>query len=101
VTDDRFLAAAEREFARAADRYQREKLGLGDEFFEAVMHAAERAVAYPERGSPHPVRYAPHHPDAIPLRRSVRCAATRTAIISVAHHNREPGYWHQRLRSIH
>jgi plasmid stabilization system protein ParE len=101
VTDDRFLAPAEREFTRAADRYQRDKPGLGDEFLEAVMDAAERAVEYPDRGSPYLFGTRRIVLTRFPYGVVYVVRPTRTAIIAVAHHSRRPGYWRKRLRSIH
>ncbi|MBW3570743.1 MAG: type II toxin-antitoxin system RelE/ParE family toxin [Gemmatimonadetes bacterium] len=100
MTDDRFLAAAEREFARAADRYQREQPGLGD-VFDAVKEAAERAVMYPERGNPYFFGTRRIILSRFPYSLVYVVRPIRTVIVAVAHQRRRTGYWRKRLRSIH
>jgi plasmid stabilization system protein ParE len=76
-------------------------MGLGDEFFEAVMEAAEYALAHPDRGSPYLFGTRRIVLDRFPYNVVYVARPTRFGIIAVAHQSRRPGYWRKRLRSIH
>jgi toxin ParE1/3/4 len=95
------LSAAEREFIRAADWHERKRPGLGDEFVYAVEEAVQRALEYPEHGSPYMFGTRRIVLDRFRYSVVYVVRSERVAIIAVAHHRRRPGYWRRRLRSVH
>lgn len=94
----RFLAAAVREMAEAAEWYERRKPGLGETFLGQVRVAAEFIAVFPESGEERPKGFRRK------LLRQFSYAIVYTVepdelvIHAVAHSNRRPGYWLPRDR---
>jgi len=65
------------------------------------MEAVERAIAYPDRGSPYVFGTRRIILTRFPYSVVYVARPDRTAIIGIAHHRRRPGYWQKRLKSIH
>ncbi len=99
----RIADEAEAELEDAADWYDEQRPGLGDDLMEAAEEAVSRIVERPEAGMP--VRGLP---EGLPLRRVFLrrfrrysvvylLTADEIRILAFAHMGREPGYWLDRL----
>jgi hypothetical protein len=100
----RILEEATQETAEAAAWYDAERLGLGEEFFEAV----DAAIDLIEEGVlpllPMPRKARAHGAKRIILKRFPYDIVAlerphEIVVIAVAHHSRKPGYWRERLMS--
>ena len=93
-----FHPDAEEEFGGAVEYYEQCQPGLGIEFAEEVYAAIGRIIQYPDAWS-------------ILSKNSRRCLVSRfpygviyqikshtLRIVAVAHLNRRPGYWKERLK---
>lgn len=96
-----FHPAAEQEVVEAAEWYEHARDRLGDGFMDAVIEAADRAAAFPERGSSHRAGTRRIVLDRFPYDVVYMVRPQRVVIVAVAHHSRRPGYWRKRLRTIH
>ena len=98
----RFEAEADAEYRAAGRWYEKPRLGLGLEFFDAVDAALTQIVRVPKAGaavkqlpSDLPVRRAlvkrfPYHVIYLELNREIH-------VLAVAHDRRKPGYWRDRI----
>lgn len=97
----RILAQAAEEAAEAAAWYERERVGLGAEFqnaIEAVLDLLEQDIA--------PLTSVPGESGALGVKRLVlrrfpysvivREGSDEILVIAFAHHSRRPGYWRNR-----
>jgi toxin ParE1/3/4 len=97
-----FLPEAKLEVAESLEWYDSQRAGLGDDFIHELNLALERILASPRQYRREPTYLG---------RRDVRIALLRRfpfqvifhwktdeiVIVVVAHHRREPGYWHKRV----
>lgn len=95
-----FHPEAADELADASLWYERQQLGLGDEFEDAVYAAAERVaerpLAWPVWQGFAPVRVynLRRFPYRLPF-----VSADVVLVLAVAHMKRRPGYWASRLHA--
>ena len=98
----RFEAEADAEYRAAGRWYEKRRLGLGLEFFDAVDAALTQIVRLPKAGAPvkqlpsdlpvrrAPVKRFPYHVIYLELNAEIR-------VLAVAHDRRKPGYWRDRI----
>jgi hypothetical protein len=96
------LRAAEQEAIEVADRYDIERLGLGDEFLEELGYAFERIRNAPQFGGrvehfvgTYDVRRVLLH--RFPYLVVYHCVADVASVVAVSHVKRDPLYWLDRL----
>ena len=97
----RYGFTAERELAKAADFYERERAGLGDEFFQEVQRAAGFLIEFPQLGRP-----VSKNRRVLVLKRFSYLLVydleqSGIRIIAVAHQNRRSGYWSGRVEETY
>ncbi len=94
----RNLRAASEEFAAAVQRYEEQRLGLGAEFYDAVVEATDRIEAHPEIGTPISTDQRTRRVlvQRFPYQIVYRLLLDEIVIIAVAHLKRRPGYWKER-----
>ena len=94
----RFLLPAERELAEAAQFYNRQALGLGDDFLDKITSAVQDIAKAPRRwpilGSSYIRRRLVHR---FPYGLLYRIDPDEIVILAVMHLNRRPNYWMSRL----
>lgn len=99
----RFAPEARAEAVIASIYLEEARIGYGEKFEQELDRVCERIAAYPRSGST-----LPGYPPELDVR-SYRMKTFRYSVIvaqvdqnplvcAVAHHNREPGYWRDRLR---
>jgi plasmid stabilization system protein ParE len=98
----RFEAEADAEYRAAGRWYEKRRLGLGLEFFDAVDAALTHIVRLPKAGAPvkqlpsdlpvrrAPVKRFPYHVIYLELNAEIR-------VLAIAHDRRKPGYWRDRI----
>lgn len=94
-----FLAAAREEFLVAAERYEAELPGLGEEFIRDVERALERIATFPEHGSPHLAGTRRTVLRRFPFDVVYVVEPEGVLVVAIAHQRRFPGYWCGRLVS--
>jgi plasmid stabilization system protein ParE len=80
----------------AADEYDTQRPGLGDDFLDAVHAAVMTLVDAPERW---PLVDERHHRFVLkrfPYSVFYRFDETEVIVVAIAHHRRRPGYWARR-----
>jgi len=94
----RVLAAASDELAEAVRWYDARHVGLGREFFDAVVEAVETLQANPEMGAPISADRRTRRLllARFPYHLFYRLAPTEIIVVAVAHTKRRPGYWKSR-----
>lgn len=99
----RFHGDARVEFIAAAEWYDGERPGLGDEFVDEVVKALESIAAHPDAWPPAASRHGrivarrfivPRFPYVLVF--SER--EDDVLVLAVAHAKRKPGYWRRRMR---
>jgi len=97
----RFHEAADAELTEAIQYYDAKTPGLGDRFFAEVKAATRRIEQYPQIAPviDHGVR-AKTLP-SFPYRLIYVVDSDGLWIVAVAHGHRRPGYWADRLPTIH
>jgi len=92
-----FRRAARREFDDAADRYDEQRPGLGEEFIFEIDQAIVKAAASPER---YPIVFddirrtvARHFPYSVYF----RVRRDSMVVLSVFHGRRNPAVWQRRV----
>jgi len=98
----RILQQAAEEVAAAANWYDKERSGLGQEFVNAVEMAMDLIEEDLLPLSPMPGKSRGLGMKRLILKRFpydlvVREAKNETVVVAVAHHSRQPGYWRERL----
>ncbi len=90
------------ELEEAAKWYERQRLGLGREFLEAVDEALAFIARWPQAGTPvpdvaedlpfrrAPIRRFPYQVVYLEMPDAIR-------VLAFAHDRRSPGYWHGRV----
>jgi plasmid stabilization system protein ParE len=92
-----FHPQARREFNQAIDYYQSCKKGLGKDFAKEVYEAIQRIMAFPEAWtllSAHTRRCLTQQ---FPFGVIYQVLTDRILIVAVAHLNRKPDYWLNRI----
>jgi len=93
----RNLKAAREEFAAAVRWYEKQRPGLGAEFFDAVIHATSLIQAQPEIGAPSPdYRTRRVLVQRFPYQVVYSISADEIVIVAIAHLKRRPGHWRRR-----
>lgn len=94
--------AAFAELRDAADWYEDQEPGLGEDFLDAVDSAVRQAAQWP--GSAPKMRNWDRDPEIRSMRvqvfpyRVLYCATeTSLIVLAYAHIRRRPGYWHPRI----
>ena len=92
----RFLSEARAELEDAAHYYERERAGLGGEFFAEIDAALAFIARFPEACPPcaHDCRRKKVH--RFPYLLVFAVEDSGILIVAVMHGSREPGYWHMR-----
>jgi toxin ParE1/3/4 len=93
----RFLAATRVELRRAADRYDTQVPGLGDEFAAEVESVIAQVISHPEIGAPFLAGTRRVLVRRFPFGLVYRIWEEQLVVIAVAHQQRRPGYWLRRL----
>ncbi len=98
ATPLRFEAEAEHELDEAAQRYEDQRLGLGQRFLQEIAVTTERIRQFPGVGAPvkhvpaelgarhAPVKGFPYHVVYLKKGNEIR-------VLAIAHYRRRPGYW--------
>lgn len=97
----RFDSEAEAEVRAAIAWYERERVGLGDEFWGEVQHALRLIEEHPEIGGRIGRVRVRGVARRLPVRRFpyfvvYRERADFLEVVAVAHQTRRPGYWRSR-----
>ncbi len=96
MTEVIFLDPALREMREAAQWYNRQEAGVGEEFLTEVDRAIDRFMFDPP-ARPTAGRDVYRHPvDRFPFDLLYRIRPEQIEIVAVAHHSRKPGYWQRR-----
>lgn len=94
----RIAPPALEEFTEAVRWYEGKRVGLGGEFYDAVVYTVGLVREHHEIGvtvdGPHP--YRQFLVDGFPYRLVYREREDDLYIVAVAHTSRRPGYWKQR-----
>ncbi len=98
----RILADAAEEAIEAAAWYERQRPGLGTDFFEAFEAAVDLVEAQHIPFSPYPGRAGAAGAQRVILKRFPYDIVlvehdAELVVIAVAHQSRRPGYWRERL----
>ena len=99
------LQPAERERDEAIGWYESERQGLGLQFLERYEAGVQRALRFPDAGSPvtdprlaREVRR--HLLEQFPYDLVTTVADEHLVVVAVSHHKRRPGYWRRRLAKV-
>ena len=94
----RIAPPASDEFTEAVRWYEGKRVGLGGEFYDAVLHTVGVVREYRDIGvavgGPHPYRQL--LVDGFPYTLIYRERIDDLYIVAIAHASRRPGYWKQR-----
>ena len=96
MPDVAFLDPASREMREAAQWYNKQEVGVGEEFLAEVDRAIDRLLFDP---SARPTAGRDVHRqqvDRFPFDLLYRIRAEHIEIVAVSHHSRKPGYWQRR-----
>ena len=98
----RILADAAEEAIEAGAWYERQRSGLGADFFEAFEAAVDLVEAQHIPLSPYPDKAGAAGAKRVILKRFpydivIVEYLAELVVIAVAHHSRRPGYWRERL----
>jgi len=92
-----FHPEAEAEFDRDVEYYEQFQPGLGLEFAEEVYATITRIIQYPDAWSPLSKNSRRCLVNRFPYGVIYQIKSRSLRIIAVAHLNRRPGYWKERL----
>lgn len=94
------LPEAEEELAVAAAWYERERPGLGEEFFDEVLRSLDESVPLAVVDEDHIIRkiLLRRFPYTVVL---LEVPEDGPLIVAVVHQSRKPGYWKHRLPEGH
>lgn len=103
TADPGFHPAARAEFLAEVDHLNDERLGLGDDFAEALYETADMIAMWPQAGMVWPGLETRVEVRSLGIRRfPFRIVYVKEGspftIVAVAHTSREPGYWKQRVQ---
>jgi toxin ParE1/3/4 len=96
VKDFQFIGRAREEMVRAAERYERERVGLGADFLDEVQHVIDAARVHPSSGTPLVRGTRRLLVRRFPYSVVFREEAESILVVAVAHHRRRSGYWSRR-----
>lgn len=90
------------EIEEIRDWYDQRELGLGNKFLADLRDALESIESHPhgcplEETNPSDRNARRRTLHAFPFRVIFEMQAERVYVLTVAHHNRQPGYWRERL----
>jgi hypothetical protein len=93
------LPEAEEELAVAAAWYERERPGLGEEFFDEVVRALDQSVPLAVVDEDHIVRRVllRRFPYTVVL---LEVPENGPLVVAVVHQSRRPGYWRDRVGEV-
>ena len=92
-----FHPDAEAEFDKAVEYYEQLQLGLGIEFAEEIYATITRIIQYPDAWSALSKNSRRCLVSRFPYGVIYQVKSRSLRIIAVAHLNRRPGYWKERL----
>ncbi|MES1938703.1 plasmid stabilization system [Salinisphaera sp. T5B8] len=92
----RFIAAARDEFLAALAYYRDIDPELARRFSREVEEVLQRAVAFPESGSPSAANTRRMYLRDFPFALVYRATDSAIVVFALAHHSRRPGYWRDR-----
>jgi toxin ParE2 len=95
----RLLPEAEREIADAAEWYDGEHTGLGDDFLQSLRECRKAIGAFPESGSPGELGTHVRQIKRFPYSLVYQIRRSEIVVAAVAHQSRRPDYWHERLNT--
>jgi len=90
-------SVAEEEFAKAAEYYELQREGLGDEFVSEVLRTAAILEDFPQIGTPIMPKFRSFQVRRFPYALVYREDADELIVVAVAHHSRRPDYWRDRI----
>jgi plasmid stabilization system protein ParE len=93
----RFLVPARSEFDEAADHYNAEEPGLGDEFVEEVKKTIQRIVDFPDAWTLISTRTRRCRTRRFPYGVLYQIRGDTLLIVGVMHLHRSPNSWRSRL----
>jgi toxin ParE1/3/4 len=95
----RIAPPASEELAEAVRWYEVKHVGLGGEFFDAVVRAIDLVRHQPEIGAPRSDGLGHRRilVDRFPYQVVYRVRGDELYVVAVAHLSRQPGYWKRRL----
>ncbi len=93
----RFVSTALTEAQNAALYYEKESVGLGAKFLDAIELTIEKLRKFPKIGRPHGKRLRSFSISRFPYDLVYFLGDQEMVIIAVAHQNRRPQYWQDRL----
>ena len=94
----RIASPASEEFTEAIRWYEGKRVGLGGEFYDAVVQTVGLMRQHPEIGASvyGPLEYRQLLIDGFPYRLVYRERANDIYVLAIAHTSRRPGYWRGR-----
>lgn len=92
-----FHPAARAEVEETVSFYEDRAVGLGEEFLNEVLDAADRITEYPEVGFSVTVRLRRYVLKRFPYSLLYHLREDIVEIAAVMHHRRKPGYWEDRI----
>ena len=95
----RFLSPAEEEMTEAAVFYEAAACELGSDFLDDVQRAIDLLCDYPQAGELIDSSLRRTQLRRFPFSLIYMVEENFIVIVAVAHHGREPGYWHSRAIS--
>ncbi|MHB1301625.1 MAG: type II toxin-antitoxin system RelE/ParE family toxin [Burkholderiales bacterium] len=94
----RFVDEAREEFLAEVRYYTERQSGLGAEFVAEVEAAVRRALVFPLMGSVSASNTRKIIVKRFPFFVVYRPESDGIVIFAIAHHSREPNYWHERMQ---
>ena len=91
------LEAAQLELGQAIEFYNKERLGLGDEFLTEILGVLKRIAEHPEAWRGYSKRTRRCQTRRFPYGIVYRILENVILVVAVAHLHRKPGYWKNRL----
>jgi toxin ParE1/3/4 len=98
VTPFHFSALASEEFTAAITWYETRRIGLGGEFYDAVVRTIDLIRTHPEIGTLQTGRFAHRRMRVarFPYMIAYRVREHDIYVVAIAHTSRRPGYWKDR-----
>lgn len=90
-------SVAEEEFTKAAEYYERQREGLGEEFVSEVLRTAEILRDFPKIGTPIDPPFRSFQIRRFPYSLVYREDADELVVVAIAHNSRQPDYWRDRI----
>lgn len=93
----RLVSGSFEEASETATYYEREKTGLGQEFFDALDATIEKICRFPKIGKPRGRRLRSFPLSRFPVDVIYYIDDETIVVVAVAHQSRRPGYWIDRI----